>query len=146
MLTNLKMKLDSMTVRELLEYAVFPDSDELAAAVEKYKIEAGRELWGLEEDGELIGCVGCRMDAEGNLEILHIAVDPNERGKGYGRGLLLELIEMKNPRTLFAETDEEAVDFYRNIGFDIESLGEKYPGVERFKCTYVTDPGEEPEE
>ena len=34
-----------------------------------------------------------------------------------------------------AETDIEAVDFYKKIGFQTVSLGEKYPGVERFKCT-----------
>jgi ribosomal protein S18 acetylase RimI-like enzyme len=39
----------------------------------------------------------------------------------------------------FAETDEEAVEFYRNIGFSIQSLGEKYPGVDRFKCTFLTN-------
>jgi hypothetical protein len=40
---------------------------------------------------------------------------------------------------VYAETDEEAADFYRNIGFTVESLGEKYPGIERFKCTFETD-------
>lgn len=30
------------------------------------------------------------------------------------------------------ETDKEAVVFYRNYGSKITSLGEKYPGVERF--------------
>ncbi|WP_268921683.1 hypothetical protein [Metabacillus sediminilitoris] len=35
-----------------------------------------------------------------------------------------------------AETDKEAVVFYRNYGFKITSLGEKYPGVERFLCEY----------
>ena len=36
---------------------------------------------------------------------------------------------------LNAETHRDAVDFYKRLGFDIESLGEKYPGVERFWCT-----------
>lgn len=38
-------------------------------------------------------------------------------------------------RRMEAETDKNAVNFYRKIGFNITSLGEKYPGVERFKCT-----------
>lgn len=36
-----------------------------------------------------------------------------------------------------AETDRDAVGFYRKYGFQITSLGEKYPGVERFKCEYA---------
>ncbi|WP_239984546.1 hypothetical protein [Lentibacillus sediminis] len=35
-----------------------------------------------------------------------------------------------------AETDKDAVVFYQNLGFQITSLGEKYPGVERFLCEY----------
>ena len=31
-------------------------------------------------------------------------------------------------------TDDEAVEFYKKIGFQVKSLGEKYPGVERFCC------------
>ena len=36
--------------------------------------------------------------------------------------------------SIYAETDQDAVNFYKNIGFHITSLGEKYPGVERFAC------------
>lgn len=36
-----------------------------------------------------------------------------------------------------AETDADAVEFYRKYGFKIKSLGEKYPGVERFLCEYI---------
>ncbi|MCY1251522.1 hypothetical protein D9M72_652950 [compost metagenome] len=36
--------------------------------------------------------------------------------------------------SIYAETDQEAVLFYKNLGFHITSLGEKYPGVERFGC------------
>lgn len=37
---------------------------------------------------------------------------------------------------IFAETDNDAVGFYRSYGFEVTSLGEKYPGVERFLCKY----------
>ncbi|MNU09693.1 hypothetical protein D3C72_2564150 [compost metagenome] len=36
--------------------------------------------------------------------------------------------------TITAETDHEAAGFYRSAGFTVTSLGEKYPGVERFAC------------
>jgi hypothetical protein len=36
---------------------------------------------------------------------------------------------------LEAETDSDAVGFYRSCGFTVLSLGEVYPGVERFRCT-----------
>ncbi|EJS58105.1 hypothetical protein ICA_01925 [Bacillus cereus BAG1O-3] len=33
-----------------------------------------------------------------------------------------------------AETDDGAVEFYKRIGFQVKSLGEKYTGIERFPC------------
>lgn len=47
------------------------------------------------------------------------------------------------PERVIAETDEEAVNFYRSIGFEVYSLGEKYPGVERFRCIYEVEESEE---
>ena len=35
-----------------------------------------------------------------------------------------------------AETDKEAVEFYKKIGFQVKSLGEKYPGIERFHLCF----------
>lgn len=48
---------------------------------------------------------------------------------------MIHFIASKYP-SIVAETDDEAVDFYRRYGFFITSLGEKYPGVERFLCQY----------
>ncbi|MNY68257.1 hypothetical protein D3C86_2059900 [compost metagenome] len=62
---------------------------------------------------------------------------------GFGRGMLLEIIEDMQPTRITAETDEEAVQFYRNVGFVISSLGEKYPGVERFQSTYEVEVDDE---
>lgn len=55
--------------------------------------------------------------------------------------MILELLLQLDPKPkrVIAETDDEAVDFYRNIGFEVHSLGEKYPGVERFRCIYEVD-------
>ena len=48
--------------------------------------------------------------------------------------MIAQLLEKYNPDKLIAETDQEAVEFYRNTGFVVYSLGELYPGVERFRC------------
>jgi hypothetical protein len=33
-----------------------------------------------------------------------------------------------------AKTDRDAVGFHRQCGFAVPSLGERYPGVGRFRC------------
>lgn len=133
---DIRDRLDKPQVYELLEMAVFPDPDRIVEVLREYREDPSLDIRGFYEEETLIGVIGSRMGDDGVLEIRHIAVAPDERGQGYGRGMILTLLEAQNPKAIVAETDEEAVNFYRGIGFTVESLGERYPGVERFRCTY----------
>ncbi|MFL1673810.1 GNAT family N-acetyltransferase [Paenibacillus dendritiformis] len=142
MFINVKSRLREAVIRDLIELCVFPDPDKVEAVLKTYDQNPGDELWGYESEAEVVGIIGFRKHGK-EIEILHIAVHPELRGAGFGRGMILELIHQEQPDVVKAETDEEAVDFYRNIGFVIESRGEVYPGVERFTCTYETHPEEQ---
>ena len=48
--------------------------------------------------------------------------------------MILETSSNYNLQEIIAETDKDAVAFYRKVGFKIQSIGEKYPGTERFLC------------
>lgn len=139
MFINVKARLDEPAIKELLAYSVFSDPDILDKTIHEYISDNRLELLGYEQEGEIIGFVGFILDESRNLEIKHIAVQPEYRGFGYGRGQILELIEAKKPIEIIAVADEEAVDFFRNIGFEIIGLGEIIPGSERFKCIYETE-------
>ncbi|WP_374016839.1 GNAT family N-acetyltransferase [Paenibacillus thiaminolyticus] len=141
MFINVKRRLREAVIRNLIELCVFPDPDKVEAVLKTYEQHPEDELWGYESEGEVVGIVGIRKYGK-EIEILHLAVHPELRGAGFGRGMILELIHQEQPDVVKAETDEEAVDFYRNIGFTIESRGEVYPGVERFTCTYEIHPEE----
>lgn len=137
MFVDLQEDLQHPEVLELLSLSVFPDPGELEQAVALYETQSNMRLYGLiSEQEKLIGLIGYELADDHKVQIHHIAVRIDERGEGYGRGLILEVIAREQPRVIFALTDEEVVDFYRNVGFTIESLGEIYPGVERFKCQF----------
>ncbi|WP_328824102.1 GNAT family N-acetyltransferase [Niallia circulans] len=59
-----------------------------------------------------------------------MAVSTKQRGKSVGSQMIKFL--SKQYTFISAETDNDAVGFYRKNGFKITSLGEKYPSVERF--------------
>ncbi|WP_169306533.1 GNAT family N-acetyltransferase [Cohnella pontilimi] len=141
MLVDLKARLDEPAIRELFEYAMFADTDEdeVIEALDRYRKDQQLRAFGLESEGQIVAVIGYRRVEENKLDIKHLAVSPDQRGLGYGRGIILRTLELEKPQLVTVETDEEAVEFYRNIGFIIESLGEKYSGVERFKCTFETD-------
>ncbi|OAB43357.1 GNAT family N-acetyltransferase [Paenibacillus glacialis] len=143
MLVNVKSYIRKPEVTELLSYAVFPDDKSLNAAIQLYEGKESLQLYGFEDEKLLVGLIGFEIDEERILTVNHLAILPENRLKGYGRGIFFELIEAQKPSRIMTETDEDAVDFYRNIGFVVISLGEIYPGVERFQCIYEVEDEEE---
>lgn len=141
MLVDVIDKLDDEKIVELINYAVFLDDEELEDVLYEYKTNEHLELYAFEDDGLVVGIVGFELNY-GILEIKHMAVHPLYRGVGFGRGIILELIVLKNPSAIVAETDEEAVEYYRSVGFSIHSLDHIYSGIDRFKCVYLIDEDE----
>ncbi|TAA72453.1 GNAT family N-acetyltransferase [Planococcus salinarum] len=78
--------------------------------------------------------IGIELKAASRCEIRHIAVAGNSRSHGLGSRMIDEVARLHGIHEIFAETDRDAVGFYRKTGFKIKSLGEKYPGRERFYC------------
>ena len=118
----------------LLAYAA--SQEKAAWEYERYLSLPERQLYGVREEGALTGCIGIECLGADRLEIKHIAVVPAARGRGVGKALVKAVLQEHRPSVMVAETDLEAVGFYRGLGFEVESLGEKYPGVERFRCRY----------
>ncbi|WP_106766133.1 GNAT family N-acetyltransferase [Paenibacillus faecalis] len=138
MMKDISSRLEDLEVKKLIAYSVFPDPEHLDQAVEAYRKPDGLKLYGYEEEGVLVGIIGFDKVAD-ELWIKHIAVTPENRGKDYGRGMIVELMVQQEPARVIAETDEESVDFFRSIGFEIYSLGETSPGIERFRCVYEAE-------
>jgi ribosomal protein S18 acetylase RimI-like enzyme len=65
------------------------------------------------------------------IEILDIAVDPAFRRQGLGSLLINEMIARHSPERVIAETDDDAVDFYRKLGFHIAPFQSKW-GITRY--------------
>lgn len=136
MFIDIRSQLGDPGIRELIALSVFPDEDEPNRTISRYETDGSLRILGYSSEDEIVGFVGFDIDSENVVTLRHIAVSPDVRGAGFGRGIILELLHQYEPAAIVAETDEDTVHFYRNIGFRIESLGELYPGVERFRCRY----------
>lgn len=143
MLINIKPRIATPEVNELLSYAVIDDPNALVQALSEYAEQAGLQLFGWEEEELLLGLLGFEETEDGSLDIRHIAVLPENRGKGYARGMILELLASRQPRYLVAETEDIiAADFYRSLGFMVYSLGENAAGIEMLRCVYEVEESE----
>lgn len=134
---DLKEYTDINAVKSLLAECMWPDEDRITNELNKYLYGGNsRELLGSFIDEELIGLIGFVYESRDKVELKHIAIKPNYRSRGIGKDMIHEFIKRKKAVTIKAETDKDAVGFYRKVGFSITSLGEKYSGVERFECVY----------
>jgi ribosomal protein S18 acetylase RimI-like enzyme len=126
---------DVMRAFLALDYPPDMADTKVDQAIALYDTHPRARLFGIEMNDELIGIVGVIGVGEEDLEIRHIAVLETFRGQGVGSEMISAVQSRFSPESLTAETDRGAVGFYRRLGFRVESLGEKYPGVERFLCT-----------
>jgi GNAT superfamily N-acetyltransferase len=123
----------------LLAEAVGPQAvDRKAPLQERYMHQSDHRLYAIEELGISVGVIGVYIaDRDRRSGVIgHIAVRRESRGKGYGRWIVQRLADLEpGVDTWMAETDDDAIGFYRTLGFHTEDLGERYPGVRRYRCT-----------
>ncbi|MCM3609710.1 GNAT family N-acetyltransferase [Planococcus sp. MERTA32b] len=118
----------SPQIKRLMAFAMAKERVE--AEYDQYVKNPNRYLYLMEE----AAFIGIELKDASRCEIRHIAVGIDCRSSGIGSRMIEEVIKLHNIQEIAAETDVDAVGFYRKIGFNIKSLGEKYPGRERFYC------------
>ncbi|MEK3668766.1 GNAT family N-acetyltransferase [Paenibacillus sp. FSL R10-2771] len=138
MLISLKNYWDSDAVKSLLAECMWTDDQRVNEELKRYLAAEGCELFGCFINGELAGITGISCAAAHEVEIRHLAVQKNWRGRTIGSNMIAEIAGWEQVEVLRAETDQDAVGFYSKAGFEIHSLGAKYPGVERFECVLRT--------
>jgi hypothetical protein len=86
---------------------------------------------------QVAGCLcASSTGVTGEWVIDAVAVETERQLRGVGRLLIREGIARTGAKVFLAETDGDAAQFYAQCGSAITSLGEKYPGVERFACRW----------
>ncbi|MEK4522073.1 GNAT family N-acetyltransferase [Psychrobacillus sp. FSL W7-1457] len=117
---------------KLLEHAT--STERVREEYNLYQQIETRTLYGWQTNDVYVACIGIEMIERHHAEIKHIAVTPNSRKQKLGSRMIDYVVQELGLHRLTAETDCESVGFYRRYGFTVSSLGEKYPGVERFLC------------
>lgn len=123
-------------VASLLALAMWPDPARIAATLERYAHEPELQIWTWSEAGRPVCAAGVRVSGRA-AELLHLGTHPQDRGRGYARRLVSGLLEGLRLDRLEAETDDEAVGFYRRCGFAIGPQ-EARGGRARYRCTLTT--------
>ena len=127
---------ESAGVDRLLQTGVYQPTQEKISRVVAELVSASGQVFLAVHCRRPIGLLGAVEIAAGSFVVRLIVVDSDYRMKEVGRQLMDMLVNLPDCETVEAETDDDAVGFYRALAFRVSSLGEKYPGVVRYRCLH----------
>ena len=93
-------------------------------------------LMGWQEGDDVVACAGAEHHPDATIGIRSIAVAPNWRNLGLASSLMTALAERMGADRIVAETDDDAVGFYRSCGFTVEAAAPRF-GRRRYWCVRV---------
>ena len=128
MFLNVKDKLDNPALKQILAASLYKP-EAVNEKIEQYR-DGALSLYGWVEHDEVVGLCGFSVHND-HVEILNIAVAEKERGRGIGRAMTISLRNKIN-LPIKAETDDDAVVFYRKSGFETAEFQKQ--GYRRWVC------------
>ncbi|MCL1844909.1 MAG: TIGR03960 family B12-binding radical SAM protein [Defluviitaleaceae bacterium] len=138
---SIKKRATDENLHRIVAYATFDNSPAyVAKKIEKYRSDPRLHFYGWVENGEILGICVYEIHAD-KVEIHLIAVDENFRGRGIGSKMITALWEKfakTSAKIIEAETDDDAVNFYRKCGFTTREFFHETRG-KRFACVLEKD-------
>lgn len=131
---------DVLAVYDVYRHCMFqPTPEKFRKKAEGFLADATVRIFACLEDGEVRGVAVLSLAAPHRGELLGIATAPEYRGRGIGSGMIAHLTARCGLTALLAETDDDAVGFYRKTGFAVTPCTAIYDGqpVTRYRCERV---------
>jgi ribosomal protein S18 acetylase RimI-like enzyme len=117
-----------------LQWASYkPDPAALSKNLKAW-LRSGRHAVWCYEERSIVGIVVVE-DFVAFKEIINIGVDPEKRGRRIGTKLVNHVRKANPGIVIKAETDENAVGFYRKLGFRVEAMHAMDEKCARFECS-----------
>ncbi len=110
-------------------------TQKLRTRAQKYFDSPNTYVYTFLEDGEHMGIVVFSKSAS-VATICDIAVKNQHTGKGIGRKMIEYICNNFNVSSIVAETDDEAVGFYKKCGFDVTVTKSNFD-INRYICTHT---------
>ena len=114
-----------------------PTPQRLWTRAERYQKQPDSVVFAAIYQEHICGIIVADIVSLHSIIILDIAVSEALEHQGIGKAMIFHLIEEYRPAEICAQTDDDAVGFYRHLGFEINMAEEKYKGVTRYTCIYT---------
>ena len=122
---------------EIYKHCMFmPTEEKFDKKIDLFLNDNSVKIFACLNQGKIIGVMVVSFIEEKKIEFIGIAVEVSARGRGVGSYLINRVVNNYGLLSVCAETDNDAVGFYRNNGFSITEFSETYSAetVVRYKC------------
>lgn len=136
-LRELTFENEVLQTYEIYKHCMFmPTEEKFNIKVNQYLNDNSVKILACFNQDTIVGVIVISFVEQRNIEIVGIAVDISTRNKGIGSYMIKQVVSDYDLLSVYAETDNDAVDFYRKNGFAISKFTEIYNGetVIRYKC------------
>ena len=130
--------INNVDFMNTLKYSHYnPTQEKLEKVTKEYSQSLNVHPFGAFESNQLIGFIVIKNinEQHKDYEIIDIAVQKQYRKLGVASKLIDYVIKNFDMVSLSAETDEEAVGFYKKYGFSVK-LAHVIENVNRYRCEY----------
>ena len=136
-LIELTTKNDIIQTYEIYKACIFmPTAEKFNKKVDKFLSDNSIKIFACLHGNEVKGVIVVSFTEQYNIEIIGIAVNVTARHLGIGSYMINKLIDDYSLVSVYAETDNDAVEFYRKNGFKITEFSNTFDGetVIRYNC------------
>ena len=123
---DIKEIITEPNILKLLAPSVFnPTEERLLNRAKKYQEDENTNIYAYKHNGEYKGIVVFNI-AKSSATILDIAVKPEYQGQGIGSKLMDFIFNSFDVDSITAETDDDAIGFYKKYGFTVADTKVKF--------------------
>ena len=130
---DIKEIITEPDILKLLAPSVYnPTEERLLNRAKKYQEDENTNIYAYKDDGEYKGIVVFKIENK-LATILDFAVKPEYQGQGIGSKLIDFIFNQFEVDNITAETDDDAIGFYKKCGFIVASCEKKFD-TNRYTC------------
>ena len=130
---DIKEIMTEPDILKLLAPSVYNHTEErLLNRAKKYQEDENANIYAYKVDGKYKGIVIFKI-ANNSATILDIAVKPDYQGQGIGSKLIDFIFNSFNVNNITAETDGDAIGFYKKYGFTVADTKVEFD-TKRYTC------------
>lgn len=136
LICDVKNRITDFNILNLLAPSVYnPTYERLLNRAKKYQADKDTQIYAYKDNGTYKGIVVFKI-SDNIAEILDIAVAAEYQGRGIGGKLIDFIFNRFCAYKITAETDDDAVGFYKKYGFTVAETKTAY-NTKRYYCEKI---------